>query len=38
MPNCHVKGEQVGTAVLTEANILEIRRLAFDNQTYVQIC
>jgi hypothetical protein len=23
--------------VLTEANILEIRRLAFDNQTYVQI-
>ena len=36
-PNCHVKGEQVGTAVLTEANILEIRRLAFDNQTYVQI-
>ena len=35
--NCHVKGEQVGTAVLTEANILEIRRLASDNQTYVQI-
>jgi hypothetical protein len=36
-PNCYVKGEQVGTAVLTEANILEIRRLAFNNQTYVQI-
>ena len=36
-PNCYVKGEQVGTAVLTEANILEIRRLASDNQTYVQI-
>ena len=35
--NCRVKGEQVGTAVLTEANILEIRRLASDNQTYVQI-
>jgi transposase-like protein len=35
--NCHVKGEQVGTAVLTEANVLEIRRLASDNQTYVQI-
>ena len=35
--NCHVKGEQVGTAVLTETNVLEIRRLASDNQTYVQI-
>lgn len=35
--NCHVKGEQVGTAVLTEANVLEIRRLASNNQTYVQI-
>jgi transposase-like protein len=35
--NCHVKGEQVGTAVLTEANVLEIRRLATNNQTYVQI-
>ena len=35
--NCRVKGEQVGTAVLTEANVLEIRRLASDNQTYVQI-
>ena len=35
--NCRVKGEQVGTAVLTEANVLEIRRLASDNQTYAQI-
>ena len=35
--NCHVKGSQVGTSVLTEANVLEIRKLATKNQTYVQI-
>ena len=36
-PNCHVKGEQVGTAVLTEENVQEIRRLAAAKQTYVLI-
>jgi transcriptional regulator NrdR family protein len=36
-PNCRLKGEQVGTAVLTELNILEIRRLASVNKTYVDI-
>jgi DNA invertase Pin-like site-specific DNA recombinase len=36
-PNCHVKGEQVGTAVLTEKNVQEIRRLAAAKQTYVLI-
>lgn len=36
-PNCHVKGEQNGNAVLTEENVLEIRRLVSDNQTYAQI-
>jgi hypothetical protein len=35
--NCRVKGEQVGTAVLTEANVLEIRRLAFENEKYMSI-
>jgi DNA invertase Pin-like site-specific DNA recombinase len=35
--NCHVKGEQVGTAVLTEKNVQEIRRLAAAKQTYVLI-
>ena len=31
------RGERVGSAVLTETNILEIRRLASDKQTYNQI-
>jgi DNA invertase Pin-like site-specific DNA recombinase len=35
--NCYVKGEQVGTAVLTEKNVQEIRRLAAAKQTYVLI-
>ena len=35
--NCHLKGEKVGTSVLTEANVLEIRRLAANNQTYAEI-
>ena len=35
--NCYVKGEQVGTAVLTEKNVREIRRLASNKQTYVLI-
>ena len=35
--NCCVKGEQVGTAVLTEKNVQEIRRLAAAKQTYVLI-
>jgi IS30 family transposase len=35
--NCRVKGEQVGTAVLTEANVLEIRKLAFENEKYMAI-
>ena len=35
--NCYVNGEQVGTAVLTEKNVREIRRLAADKQTYVLI-
>lgn len=36
--NCKVKGEQVGTSVLTEANVIEIRRLASEcYQTYYQI-
>lgn len=35
--NCKRKGEQVGTAVLTEKNVQEIRRLAADKQTYVLI-
>ena len=36
-PNCKRKGEQISTAVLTEKNVLLIRKLASDNQTYVQI-
>jgi hypothetical protein len=32
--NCRVRGEQVGSAVLTEANVLEIRRLAAENEKY----
>ena len=35
--NCKAKGEQVGTSVLTTENVLEIRRLASENQTYVTI-
>jgi hypothetical protein len=35
--NCRFKGEKNGTSVLTEANVLEIRRLASNKQTYVQI-
>lgn len=35
--NCRVRGEQISTSVLTEENVLEIRRLASDNQTYYQI-
>lgn len=35
--NCRVRGEQISTSVLTEANVLEIRRCASDNQTYLQI-
>ena len=36
-PNCTLKGEQSGTAVLTTVNVLEIRRLASENQTYAVI-
>ena len=35
--NCRARGEQVSSAVLTEANVLEIRKLAFKNQTYAVI-
>jgi len=35
--NCRLKGEQVGTAVLTADNVLEIRRRAAEKQTYTQI-
>jgi hypothetical protein len=35
--NCRVKGEKVGTSVLTEENVLEIRRLATASQTYAEI-
>jgi len=35
--NCKRKGEQVSTSVLTEENVVEIRRLASENQTYVVI-
>jgi DNA invertase Pin-like site-specific DNA recombinase len=31
------RGERVSSAVLTEANVLEIRRCASDKQTYLQI-
>ena len=31
------RGERVSSAVLTETNVLEIRRLASDQQTYNQI-
>jgi DNA invertase Pin-like site-specific DNA recombinase len=31
------RGERVSTAVLTEANVREIRRLSFDKKTYVEI-
>lgn len=36
-PNCRLKGEQVGTSVLTKSNVLEIRKLASENQTYAVI-
>jgi DNA invertase Pin-like site-specific DNA recombinase len=35
--NCRLKGEQVGTSVLTELNVLEIRKLASFNKTYANI-
>jgi len=37
--NCyrHLQGEQVGTSVLTEQNVHDIRSLARDNTTYVTI-
>jgi transcriptional regulator NrdR family protein len=35
--NRRIKGEQNGAAVLTEANVLEIRRLAFENEKYMSI-
>jgi hypothetical protein len=37
MRTVHVKGEQVGTAVLTEDNVREITKLAAAKQTYVLI-
>ena len=35
--SCKARGERVSSAVLTETNVLEIRRLASDQQTYNQI-
>jgi DNA-binding CsgD family transcriptional regulator len=35
--NCRKRGVDIGTSVLTEENVVEIRRRATENQTYVQI-
>jgi hypothetical protein len=35
--NCRARGEKISSAVLTELNVLEIRKRAADNQTYYEI-
>jgi hypothetical protein len=35
--NCRKRGVDIGTSVLTEENVREIRRRATENQTYVSI-
>jgi hypothetical protein len=36
--NCRRRGVDIGTSVLTEENVREIRRRATENQTYVSNC